>query len=152
MCLVSIGLQDATSFGPMVFNYDNRVMSEIRAETESNKGSDEGSDVLSVVIKDCTFQNLKAMKVQLGVERGIISVKGPDHDVTIENCVFRNNDFGYDTYMVGNCFWLPLLAFPAVFPHLFSLPSDYSVACFRGTARKRIPRDMPLRRMVPEFS
>ncbi|CAB9502731.1 leucine rich repeat [Seminavis robusta] len=46
------------------------------------------------LFKDCIFRNLQQVERKLGVEFGILTIKGPDHDVTMANCTFSNNTFG----------------------------------------------------------
>ncbi|CAB9508393.1 expressed unknown protein [Seminavis robusta] len=52
------------------------------------------ADVFRSLIKDCRFENLQQVERKLGVEFGIFTVKGPDHDIVMEDCTFANNQFG----------------------------------------------------------
>lgn len=76
-----------------------RLSDEADADVEDKAllpGADRSlqNEIFQGSIKDCLFQNLQQVERKLGVEFGIISIKSPDHSITIEDCTFANNQYG----------------------------------------------------------
>lgn len=69
-----------------------------KAAFSTAKSNDMGralqADILEVVIRDTLFTNIQQIERKLGVEFGVISIKGTDHNVTIQDTTIANVKFG----------------------------------------------------------
>ncbi|CAB9520705.1 expressed unknown protein [Seminavis robusta] len=118
--------KDTANFGPVVLNYDSTLdlsrhlrkgetenpwddamefiqgcqgRSPLSFERRKSRGNGRNlqEKIMKVTMTDCLFDNLQQIERKLGVEFGIITVKGPDHIVTLERCTFSNNQYGNAT-------------------------------------------------------